>query len=138
MTIGEQVSSKYSNDKLPKIPGYFSHRPKNPGDIGPLMNPVKEPRPIYVIADPFGQGTRGYIDPNTRLPYPSSQPYARNLADEMERRLDRPPRSQSMDVRFSVTERRFFDDFLAFNKPDTSPNNRLNSNPVRKLLRDAP
>lgn len=38
----------------------------------------------YLINDPTGVGNRGYIDPNTNIPYLSNQPYASNLASAME------------------------------------------------------
>src|SRR5450432_4133939 len=37
----------------------------------------------YTIRDPQNIGARGYINPQTGLPYPSSQPYAKNLSEAM-------------------------------------------------------
>lgn len=42
------------------------------------MDPITKK---YIISDPTGVRERGYVDPATGQPYPSSQPYLGNLLE---------------------------------------------------------
>lgn len=42
----------------------------------------------YHVSDPTGVAARGYINPITGRPYPTSQPYFSNLASSLEHQLE--------------------------------------------------
>lgn len=143
-----------------------SSGPRNPGDFANILNPSPVPptpaapqpasqhnpastasqpvgqhnpiQPVFHnVADPLMQGIRGYINPATGLPYPSSQPYAGNLAAAMQAEAQQHGSpSLGFSRNFGPNEQRFFQDFQRHNFPDRHPNLYYNSHPIRKELRN--
>jgi hypothetical protein len=78
----------------------------------------------YNIHDPTNIGVRGYIDPATGRPYPSSQPYAGNLSRAMQRDAEihgNPTVSLNRQA-FDQNSRRFYRQFMRHNYPNRDPN----------------
>lgn len=73
------------------IPLYLAAEPADNSNVELLVNNKAIPAetkfyvdPItkkYIISDPTGVRERGYVDPATGQPYPSSQPYLGNLLE---------------------------------------------------------
>jgi hypothetical protein len=94
----------------------------------------------YTIRDPQNIGARGYINPQTGLPYPSSQPYAKNLSEAMKDAANRHgnPTVGWNPHAFDANSRRFFEDFMRFNYPNRAEDSWWNSSPIRKNIRRLP
>jgi len=115
------------------VPGHPNPVPGHPNPVPGQQNHLQPG--FYHVPDPLGQGTRGYINPATNRPYPTSQPYARNLSARM---LADANRQSSPTITFSSNfghqESRFFREYMIYNHPNRDPNQYWNSTPVRRSL----
>ena len=94
---------------------------------------------VYTIHDPTNVGGRGYLDPNTGQPYPTSQPYARHLADAMDRNMRLSDLSTGrLDREFDICAHNFFYQFQSYNFPHRHQGQWYNSSVSRKQLKNLP
>ena len=93
----------------------------------------------YIISDPTGVRERGYVDPATGQPYPSSQPYLGNLLeafkDDIKDGLSKTVRPNN---NFDRRDMNFWHEFMAHEYPNRARHQYWNSATVRKLMSSKP
>ena len=94
----------------------------------------------YIINDPTGIRARGYVNPATGQPYPSSQPYLGNLARALEHYLAHSPSGAiAFNIReFSAEDIDFIYNYMAKEYPNRNRWQYYNSTEVRRRMRNKP
>jgi hypothetical protein len=96
---------------------------------------------LFRVYDPTGIEGRGYIDPATGRPYPSSQPYAKNFSKALAYTV-RSSNGAAISIfdpsEFQGNPGRFWEEFMSYNYPNRHANARWNSDPIRKHLKRLP
>jgi hypothetical protein len=122
-------------------------QPQNP--VQP-QNPAQPPQNIaapfniiggrYIITDPNGVSPRGYINPQSGMPYATSQPYLSNLlaALENEVRLHGGSTVTLHSSNWGHVEWRFLSEYMRYNYPHRAQHQWWNYKPVRDAIRRAP
>jgi hypothetical protein len=117
---------------------------------GQPENPIQPPQNInasfniingrYIITDPTGVAPRGYIDPQTRRPYATAQPYLSNLLAALENdvRLHGGSTVTLHSSRWGHVEWRFLSEYMGYNYPNRASHQWWNSKAIRDAIRRAP
>jgi hypothetical protein len=95
---------------------------------------------VYDIHDPTNIAARGFVNPNTNMPYPTSQPYIGNLAKALEHdnACNHPNPTSSISNRISAADRAFFREYMQNKYPARNRNSYWNSAPVRQEMKNNP
>jgi hypothetical protein len=121
-------------------------RPPQP----PVVPPVAPQQPAapfainagrYNVADPTGMSHRGYINPATGQPWPTSQPYARNILAALDHQQATHISRNSPSLNSTMwnnVEWRFLTEFIRNHHPGRQDHQLFNSRELRKELRIAP
>ena len=93
----------------------------------------------YNVSDPTGMSNRGYINRRTGRPFPTSQPYLRNILAVLEHEINVQNRTivSLQNTGWSNVEWRYISEYMQFNYPDRQPHQWWNSGPVREALKRA-
>ena len=94
----------------------------------------------YNVADPTGMSHRGYINPQTGLPYATSQPYLSNILAtlEYEVNLHGGPTLSLQNTKWGNVEWRFLSEYMRYHYPNRPEHQWWNSKVVRDAMRKAP
>lgn len=109
------------------------------GNVNPEDGFTRNPNGVYMIVDPTNVANRGYLNPATGRPYPSSQPYARHLSNAMEDLWIKERHNQFGNVqKFGEGGWRFYSEYMGFHHPERRENDWWNSVAVRKGIKNLP